>query len=242
MAQTHAPSVTSLPAPAAPVRARRWLGGGTDGNERLTSVTGALLVVLLAVIGVTIINLRGLLWVHLFVGLLLIAPVSLKLASTGYRFVRYYTHDPAYRRKGPPLPALRALAPLVVLTTLVVFASGVALLFAGPSSRSALLPVHKISFIVWAAVTGVHLLAHLPACGPARRPRRHRLDPRPLPAGPFGAPARAGGVARPRRRAGAPDDPRVQPLDARPLRPSPLGGRRPCETTPPTPATPPCAG
>ena len=169
MAQTHAPSVPSLPAPAAPARTRRWLGGGTDGNERLTSVTGALLVVLLAVIGVTIINLRGLLWVHLFVGVLLIAPVSLKLASTGYRFVRYYTHDPVYRRKGPPLPALRALAPLVVLTTLVVFASGVALLFAGPSSRSALLPVHKISFFVWAAVTGVHLLAHLPSVPGALR-------------------------------------------------------------------------
>ena len=177
MAQTHAPSVPSLPASAAPVRARRWLGGTTDGNERLTSATGALLVVLLAVIGVTIINLHGLLWVHLFVGMLLIAPVSLKLASTGYRFVRYYTHDPAYRRKGPPLPALRALAPLVVLTTLVVFASGVALLFAGPSSRSALLPVHKISFIVWAAVTGVHLLAHLPELPGALRGDFTRRDP-----------------------------------------------------------------
>jgi hypothetical protein len=169
MAQTRAPSVPSLPAPAAPVRARRWLGGGTDGNERLTSATGALLVVLLAVIGVTIINLHGLLWVHLFVGVLLIAPVALKLGSTGYRFVSYYTHDPAYRHEGPPLPALRALAPLVVLTTLVVFASGVALLFVGPSSRSALLPVHKISFFVWAAVTGVHLLAHLPALPAALR-------------------------------------------------------------------------
>jgi len=169
MPQTHAPSVQSLPLPARPVLARRWLGGGTDGNERLTSATGTLLVVLLAVIGLTIIDLHGLLWVHLFVGMLLIAPVSLKLASTGYRFVRYYTHDPAYRRKGPPLPALRALAPVVVLTTLLVFGSGVALLFVGPSSRSTLLPVHKISFIVWIAVTGLHVLAHLPGLPGALR-------------------------------------------------------------------------
>ena len=43
-----------------------------------------------------------LLWLHLFVGLLLIGPVVLKLASTGYRFARYYTNDAVYRRKGPP--------------------------------------------------------------------------------------------------------------------------------------------
>ena len=88
---------------AARERACRSLtGGGTDGNERLTTVTGAILIVLLAVIGFTIPQLRQFISVHLFVGLLLIGPVVLKLASTGYRFVRYYTGNAAYRRKGPP--------------------------------------------------------------------------------------------------------------------------------------------
>jgi hypothetical protein len=169
MAETHAPSASRFRSAAVPARTARWLGGGTDGNERLTGATGAVLVVLLAVIGVTIVNLHPLLWVHLFIGILLIAPVSLKLASTGYRFARYYTQDAAYRRKGPPAPALRALAPLVVLSTVVVFATGVALLFAGPSSRSALLPVHKVSFIVWLAVTALHVLAHLPSIPAALR-------------------------------------------------------------------------
>jgi hypothetical protein len=50
----------------------------------------------------------------------------------------------------------------VVLSTLVVFASGVALLLAGPSSRDTLLPIHKVSFIVWIAFTAIHVLAHLP--------------------------------------------------------------------------------
>ena len=36
-----------------------------------------------------------LLWVHLFVGMVLIGPVLLKMASTGYRFARYYTANPA---------------------------------------------------------------------------------------------------------------------------------------------------
>ena len=49
-----------------------------------------------------------------------------------------------------------------MLSTVVVFASGVALLFAGPSSRGTLLPIHKVSFIVWLAFTALHVLAHLP--------------------------------------------------------------------------------
>lgn len=138
------------------------VGGGTTGNERLTSATGAVLIVLLAVIGVTIIALGPLLSVHLFVGMVLVGPVLLKLGSTGYRFARYYTANPRYRRKGPPALPLRLIAPVVALTTLVVFASGVALLFAGPSSRDTLLPIHKVSFIVWIAFMSLHVLAHLP--------------------------------------------------------------------------------
>jgi hypothetical protein len=137
-------------------------GGGPTGNELLTAATGGLLIVLLAVIGLTIVALRPLLSIHLFVGMLLIGPVALKLGSTGYRFVRYYTANPSYRRKGPPLLHLRLIAPIVVLSTVVVLASGVALLFAGPGSRDTLLPIHKASFIIWVAFTGLHVLAHLP--------------------------------------------------------------------------------
>ena len=145
--------------------------GGATGNERLTAATGATLIVLLAVIGVTIVRLRPLLSVHLFVGMLLIGPVLLKLGSTGYRFVRYYTHNPSYRRKGPPPAALRMIAPIVVISTVVVLASGVALLFAGPSSRDTLLPIHKASFIVWVAFTALHVVGHLP-----HMPRLLRAD------------------------------------------------------------------
>jgi hypothetical protein len=156
------------------------VGGGTTGNERLTSVTGAVLIVLLAVIGVTIIALGPLLSVHLFVGMVLVGPVLLKLASTGYRFARYYTANPRYHRKGPPALPLRLIAPVVVLSTLVVFASGVALLFAGPSSRDTLLPIHKVSFFVWVAFMSVHVLAHLPtmlrSLGADYGPRRARAS------------------------------------------------------------------
>ncbi len=137
------------------------LAGTTDGNERLTVQAGALLFVLLAVLGITIVRIGQLTWLHLFLGLLLIGPLALKLASTGYRFARYYTGDPQYRLKGPPAPALRVMAPLLVVDTLVIFASGVALLFAGPSSRNTLMPIHKISFFVWLALASLHVLGHL---------------------------------------------------------------------------------
>jgi hypothetical protein len=155
--------------------------GGTDGNEHLTSITGAVLIVLLAVLGVTILQIHQLIWVHLFVGLLLLGPVTLKLASTGYRFVRYYSRDPAYRRKGPPPAALRMLAPGVVVTTLVVFVSGVVLMFLGPAHRQTWLGIHKASFFVWLAFTGVHVLGHLPGLGTLLAGRDATVPERPLP-------------------------------------------------------------
>jgi hypothetical protein len=144
--------------------AKHLTGGGTSGNERLTTAVGATLIVLLAVIGLTLLRLHGrLLSVHLFVGMLLVPPVLLKLATTGYRFIRYYTGNPRYREHGPPELPLRVLAPMVVLSTLVVFVSGVVLLFVGPSARSTWFPIHKVSFFVWLAFMGVHVLGHLPS-------------------------------------------------------------------------------
>jgi len=150
-------------------RAERLTGGGTNGNERLTTVVGATLIVLLAVIGLTILRIGQLLSVHLFVGMLLVPPVLLKLSSTGYRFFRYYTGNPSYREKGPPELALRVIAPMVVLSTLVVFVSGVVLLFAGPSARPTWFPIHKDSFFVWVAFMAIHVLGHLPSMPRALR-------------------------------------------------------------------------
>jgi hypothetical protein len=150
---------------------KRLTGGGTTGNERLTAATGAVLLVLLAVIGVTILRLRPLLSVHLFVGMLLIPPVLLKMSSTGYRFMRYYTANPQYRRKGPPMAPLRIIAPMVIASTVAVLGTGVVLLFLGPSSRDTWLPIHKVSFFVWIAFTGLHVLGHL-----AEMPRTLRPD------------------------------------------------------------------
>ena len=71
--------------------------------------------------------------------MLLIPPVLLKIGSTGWRFVRYYRGSPAYRRKGPPPALLRLLGPVVVILTVGVLASGVALVLAPHSLRHTLL-------------------------------------------------------------------------------------------------------
>jgi len=133
---------------------------GVAGNARLTGAVAAALLVLLAAEGVTIPFIGSLLGPHIFIGMLLIPPVLLKLASTGYRFARYYTGSRPYVRKGPPHPALRLLAPGVVLTTLALFGTGVALLFAGPPGET-LIFAHKASFIAWIALMTVHVLGHL---------------------------------------------------------------------------------
>jgi hypothetical protein len=153
-------------------RMRDLIGGGSDGNEQLTAMAGAILIVLLAVLGITILRIGQLISVHLFVGLLLLGPVAIKMASTAYRFVRYYTGNAAYRRKGPPEPTMRLLAPIVVLSTIVVFLSGVLLMFAGPSGRGQLLLIHKASFFVWVGFTGLHVLGHLPRMADLLRPTR----------------------------------------------------------------------
>jgi hypothetical protein len=138
-------------------------GGGPAGNEQLTTVTGTILIVLLAAIGFTIPQLRQFMWMHLFVGLLLIGPVLLKMASTGYRFMRYYTHNAEYRRKGAPEIALRLIAPIVVLSTVGVFVTGIGLLIVGPTDRNPMLLLHKVTFIVWVVFMSLHVLGHLPA-------------------------------------------------------------------------------
>ena len=53
------------------------------------------------------------------------------------------------------------LVPLVVLLTVVLVATGIALLLVGPSSRPLLLELHRGSFIAWFTVMVVDVLAHL---------------------------------------------------------------------------------
>lgn len=154
---------------ADPVLART---GGPAGNARLTAWTGLLLLVLFVAEMVTLLDVHGLISWHLALGVLLVPPALLKTGSTGWRIARYYTGNSAYRSAGPPPLLLRVLGPLVVLTTLALLGTGVALVLDGVAQSSQplftvlgwqvdVLLLHKAAFLAWAAVTGLHVLARL---------------------------------------------------------------------------------
>jgi hypothetical protein len=143
---------------------------GPLGNERLTASVGLVLLVLLGIETLTTLALHSYLAEHIFLGLLLIPPVLLKLASTGWRFLRYYTNSKPYRVEGPPRLLLRMLAPLLVASTLTLFGSGVALIIVGHGGGP-LLQLHAASFAVWGVLIAVHILAYL-----TRLPREGAAD------------------------------------------------------------------
>ena len=147
-----------------PATAESRESGGAEGNERLTAMTGAVLLVLLLVECYTILRIGRLLTLHVFLGMLLLGPVVLKAGSVLYRFVRYYTGSGPYRRKGPPALLLRLIGPVIMLLTACVFGSGIMLAVTGLGNNgpgSEWLTIHRISFIAWAFFITVHVLAYV---------------------------------------------------------------------------------
>jgi len=110
------------------------------GNERLTSIAGAALFVLL--------------------GFVLIPPLGLKIFSTGYRFVRYYAGDRLYRHAGPPRLVLRLIAPVIVLSTLALFVTGLELWAFGLRFGSVWVAAHKLSFVIWLPFILIHAFSY----------------------------------------------------------------------------------
>jgi hypothetical protein len=157
-------------------------------------MTGAVLLVLLAVEGFTILRIGRLLTLHFFIGMLLLGPVALKGGSVVYRFFRYYAGSTPYRRKGPPAPLLRVLGPVIMLLTACVFGSGVMLAITGRGQGPWLL-LHKASFVLWFCAMAIHVLAYVP-----RLPRLLAAEARGAPAG---GGARHGGGRYARRAAEA---------------------------------------
>jgi membrane protein DedA with SNARE-associated domain len=134
---------------------------GVESNSRLTAMLGAVLLVLLAIEGLSILRITSLLTLHVVIGMVLVPVIILKLGTTSWRFVRYYLGSPAYRRKGPPPPLLRLLGPFVVVSSIAVIGSGIALLVVPTNLRTGLLLLHKVTFVLWFAAMVVHVLGHL---------------------------------------------------------------------------------
>ncbi len=149
------------PVPARMVADDDQSDDGVEANARLTGMTAVVLLVLLAVEGVTILRIGRLLTLHMVLGMVLVPPILLKIGSTTWRFARYYLGSPAYRRKGPPPALLRLLGPVLVVLTVAVVGTGIALLLGPASVRQQFSFLHKATFILWIAAMTVHVLGHI---------------------------------------------------------------------------------
>jgi hypothetical protein len=128
----------------------------------LTSAVGLLLLAPILVESATILlGVHTFMSLHVFLGLALIPPVLLKLASTGWRFARYYARSRAYVVQGPPRIAMRLLAPPFVAATVVLFGSGVAMGVLHGHALEIARRLHGPASVVWLGLLGVHVLAYL---------------------------------------------------------------------------------
>lgn len=133
---------------------------GAEGNQRLTAWAGSALLLGFGAEGLTILNIHWWLTAHMLIGFMLMIPVGLKIASTGYRFFQYYSHSPAYRLKGAPHPVLRIMAPFLLANTVFILISGPMIMVAG-SYRHQVEELHKLSLWSWLALAGVHVLFYI---------------------------------------------------------------------------------
>ncbi len=134
--------------------------GGVEGNARLTGSIALVLLAPLAVEWATGLAVGRWLQVHALAGFLLLPPVLLKLASVGYRFVRYYTGSPGYRAAGPPSLGMRLLGPVVVVLTAAVFGSGIELWLFSSRFGHVWVPIHHASAYLWFVAMTVHVVAY----------------------------------------------------------------------------------
>jgi len=141
---------------------REHLDAAVAQNERVTALAGAAIYVLLIAIGVTVLQIRELLGAHYFIGFLLIPPVALKLWSTGSRFAHYYGGNVSYRVAGaPPLLLRFVVAPLVVASTIAVFATGIELWIFGLALGDGWTTAHTISAVLMVLSGAIHVAAHV---------------------------------------------------------------------------------
>ncbi|MEI6854848.1 MAG: hypothetical protein WCK12_01985 [Acidimicrobiaceae bacterium] len=134
---------------------------GVEGNARLTAAIAAIIFILLAVEGVTILQVGPLLIPHVFIGVLMIPVVVLKIGTTTWRFAKYYLGDEEYRRKGAPPIILRMLGPALIALTIIVLGSGIGLVLLPQNFRDQMFFFHKVSFILWFIAMTIHVLGHV---------------------------------------------------------------------------------
>lgn len=130
---------------------------------RLMALLGVVLFIALAIEGVTVVFIGQLIALHVIIGMILIPVMAYKIVVATYRFAMYYLGVPDFKRSGPPELVLRLIAPLLVISTVVLMASGVVLvmLHPGTPTANAWRFIHQASFVAWFGLMVIHVLAYL---------------------------------------------------------------------------------
>ncbi len=133
------------------------------GNERMIALVGTVLLVLIVAEIIIAAKMHALMPIHIFVGVLLTFPLFVKIGSTGYRFLHYYTGSPAFVQKGPPRLEMRLLAPLLLLASLSLVTSGITLALLGPTNVWSVwvLRLHALSVMCWLPLLVLHVGAYI---------------------------------------------------------------------------------
>jgi hypothetical protein len=181
---------------------------GVAGNTRLTSLAG---VVLLALITLQVVSALffalltynvslpvGPLYdvvrpVHFFVGFMLMPLIAIKLASTGYRFGRYYTRKQAYRDAGAPPPVPRLIAPVLIGSAIILVASGVEMWSYQNQFGLPWTAIHNVAAFTFVSVVIIHIALHV---RDAHRDAAADLAGVPAPSQSAAAAAPAGAITR----------------------------------------------
>lgn len=149
---------------------------GVVGNTRLTSLAGTVLLALITLQVLSALFFALLTYnvslpvgplydvvrpVHFFVGFMLMPLIAIKLASTGYRFSRYYTRNPAYHAAGPPKPLGRLIAPVLIGSAIILVASGVEMWSFQNQFGLAWTAIHNVAAFTFVTVVIVHIALHV---------------------------------------------------------------------------------
>ena len=133
-----------------------------EANARLTGAAGiVILILLIAELVTVVLGAASVLSLHVAIGLILVPPVLVKLASTTWRMVNYYLGAAAYVHRGPPRRLDRVLAAILSLAIVLLLTSGITLLLGPSSIHQNALQVHKVTFYLALLLIFAHLTQHL---------------------------------------------------------------------------------
>lgn len=129
-------------------------------NEHRIAELGLILIGLILLQAFTLIDVHGMMFMHIATGVGILGFVTVKLGSVINRFARYYLKDAAYQKAGPPALLPRIMAPFLIVATFSLLFSGIGILFSFGNARIAQL--HLLSLKIWLVLIVVHMVIYVP--------------------------------------------------------------------------------